>query len=46
MGWVECKSVRFVLPAFADEFVGGESSEGLESFSEVVRGDEIVKVRF
>jgi hypothetical protein len=46
MGWIESKSVRIVLPAFADEFVGGESGEGFESFGEVVRDDEVVEVSF
>src|ERR1017187_8125895 len=46
MGWVESQSVRFILPAFADEFVGGECGEGFESFGEVVGGDEVVEVRF
>ena len=46
MGWIESKSVRFVLPAFADEFVGSESGEGLEPFGEVVGGDEVVEVSF
>jgi hypothetical protein len=44
MGWIESKSLWFVLPAFTDEFVGGESGEGLESFGEVVSGDEVVEV--
>ena len=38
--------MRFVLPAFADEFVGGESGEGFEPFGEVVSGDEAAEVRF
>jgi len=46
MGWVESKSVWFILPAFADELVGGESGEGLESFGEVVCGDEVVEGSF
>jgi hypothetical protein len=44
MGWIEGKSVWFVLPAFADEFVSGEACEGLEPFGEVVGGDEVAEV--
>lgn len=36
MDLIESKSVRFVLPAFADEFVDGELGKGFESFGEVV----------
>ena len=44
MGWVESKSVRLILPAFADEFVNGKSAEGLESLGEVIGGDEVAEV--
>ena len=44
MGWVESKSVRLNLPAFADEFVNGKSAEGLESLGEVIGGDEVAEV--
>jgi hypothetical protein len=44
MDGVESKSIRFLLPAFADEFVGCESAEGLESFGEVVSSDEVAEV--
>ena len=44
MGWVESKSVRFILPAFTDEFIRSESGEGLESFGEVISGDEVIEV--
>ena len=44
MGWVENKSIWFFLPAFTDELEGGESTESLESFSEIVSSDEIVEV--
>ena len=44
MGWVECKSVRFILPAFTDEFICGKSSEGFEPTGEVVSGNEVVEV--
>ena len=46
MGWIEGKSLRFVLPAFADEFVDGQAGESLESASEVICGDEVVEVPF
>jgi hypothetical protein len=36
MGWIEGKCVRLLLPAFANEFVGGESAKSLETFGEVV----------
>jgi hypothetical protein len=44
MGWVEGKSVWFVLPGFADELIDGKSMEGLESFCEVIGRDEVVEV--
>jgi hypothetical protein len=43
MDGVESKSIRFCLPAFADEFVG-EAMERLESFGEVVGSDEVADV--
>jgi len=45
MGWIESKSVRFFLPAFTDELVDRETSEGLEPLGEVVGGDEVEQVR-
>ena len=44
MDWVEGKSVGLFLPAFADELVGGETAEGLESFGEAVSGNEVAEV--
>jgi hypothetical protein len=44
MDRIESKSIRFCLPAFADEFVGRESVERLESFGEVVGSDEVAEV--
>ena len=44
MGGIESKSIRFFLPAFTDEFVGGETTESLESFGEVVSSDEVAEV--
>ncbi len=44
MGWIEGKSVWLFLPAFTDEFVGGNALEGLEPFSEVVGSDEVAEV--
>ena len=44
MGWVENKSIGFFLPAFTDELEGGESTESLESFGEIVSSDEVVEV--
>jgi hypothetical protein len=32
------------LPAFTDELEGGESTESLESFGEIVSSDEVVEV--
>jgi hypothetical protein len=43
---IESKSVWFVLPAFTDEFVGGQAAEDLESSGEVVGSEEVVQVRF
>ena len=45
MGWVESKSVRLYLPAFAEEFVGCEAGKGVEPLCEVVGGNEIAEVR-
>lgn len=36
MDRVESKSIGFLLPTFADEFVGREAAESLEAFGEVV----------
>jgi hypothetical protein len=44
MGWIEGKCVWLLLPAFADELVGGESAKSLETFGEVVGGDEVAEV--
>ena len=44
MDGIESKSIRFSLPAFADEFVGREAMECLESFGEVVGSDEVAEV--
>ncbi len=44
MDVIESKSIRFSLPAFADEFVGREAMERLESFCEVVGSDEVAEV--
>ena len=41
MDGIESKSIRFFLPASADEFVGGKAAESLESFGEVVGSDEV-----
>ena len=44
MDGIESKSIRFFLPASADEFVGGKAAESLESFGEVVGSDEVAEV--
>src|ERR1700693_6115383 len=44
MDGVESKSIRFFLPAFADELIGREAMERLESFGEVVSGYEVAEV--
>lgn len=44
MDGIESKSIRFFLPAFADELIGREAMERLESFGEVVSGDEVAEV--
>jgi hypothetical protein len=44
MDGVESKSIRFFLPAFADELIGREAMERLESFGEVVSGEEVAEV--
>jgi hypothetical protein len=41
MGWIESKSARVVLPAFADVFVRSKSVESFESSCEIVGGDEV-----
>src|SRR5271168_108143 len=44
MDRVEPESFGFICPCFADEFVGREALEGLESPGEVVGRDEVSKV--
>lgn len=44
MDGIASKSIRFSLPAFANEFVGCEAMERLESFGEVVGGNEVAEV--
>ena len=44
MDRIESKSVGIFLPAFANEFVSREATEGLESFCEVVSGHEVCQV--
>ena len=44
MDRIEVKSVGLFLPAFADEFVGGEAFEGFESLGEVISRNEVSKV--
>ena len=41
MDWIEFESLWFDFPSFADELVGRESFEGLQSPSEIVRADEV-----
>src|SRR5258708_24218098 len=44
MDGIESKSIRFYLRAVADEFVGREAMERLESFGEVVGSNEVAEV--
>jgi hypothetical protein len=44
MGWIEDKSVWFFLPTFTDEFVDGKTAKSLQSFGEIVCGDEVGEV--
>src|SRR5271170_202482 len=44
MDRIENKSIGFLLPAFADELVGCEATESLQTFGEVVSGDEVGEV--
>lgn len=44
MDWIEGESFGFGSPAFTDELVGREALEGLQSSSEVVRLDEVLKM--
>ena len=39
--WIEFESLWFDCPSFADELVGCESFEGLQSPSEIVGADEV-----
>ena len=39
--WIEFESLWFDCPSFADELIGCESFEGLQSPSEIVRADEV-----
>jgi hypothetical protein len=43
MDRIEGKPVRFFLPRFADEFVGGEPAEGLEQFRKVIGGEKSLR---
>jgi hypothetical protein len=42
--WIEFESFWFDCPSFADELVGRESFEGLQSPSEIVGADEAVEM--
>ena len=44
MDWIESEALRFFCPVFADELIGCEAFEGIESADEVVGGDEPVQV--
>ena len=44
MGWIADESIWLVRPAFADEFVRGESPERLEPSGEIVGVDEVAEV--
>ena len=44
MDGIESKSVGFLLPAFADEFVSSKTAEGLQSFGEIVGSDEVAEM--
>lgn len=44
MGWIESKSIGAFLPVFTEEFVGGESAQGLEALSEVVSDHEVCQM--
>lgn len=46
LDWIEGESFWLGSPAFADELVGREATEGLQSASEIVGGDEISATRF
>jgi hypothetical protein len=41
VGWVEFESFWFDCPSFADELVGCEASEGLQSPCEIEGADEV-----
>ena len=43
MDRVDDESFRFYCPSFADELVGREPLQGVETTAEVIRGDEALK---
>ena len=44
MDGVESKSIRILLPTSADELIGREAAESLESLGVVVSSDEVAEV--
>ena len=44
MVWIEPKSIGFFLLAFTDELEGGEATESLESFGEIVSSDKVFEM--
>ena len=46
MDWIEVESFWLDCPSFADELVGCETFEGLQSPAEVIGGDEVSEVAF
>jgi hypothetical protein len=45
MSRIKDKSVWLLLPVFANELIGGESSREVKSFGEVVGSNEVVGPR-
>lgn len=46
MDWIEVESFGFYCASFADERLGREAFDGLQSLAEIVGADEVVEVAF
>ena len=44
MGWIDDESIRLCSPSFADELVGREPFEGLQSAAEIIGVDEVLEM--
>ena len=44
MDWIDDESIRLCSPSFADELVGREPFEGLQSAAEIIGVDEVLEM--